>query len=495
MLKESKRTKGYISLIFMIVISCGAQILMLMKTSVVAGIFGTTEAMDAFNLANSIVSFVFGFIASGITTIIIPEYLSKNNRKATDTFISIIYSLLFLVIAIILLLRYQIVGMLSNRNDAYFSLVGNMLLLLLASQYFYSITNITAAFFQAKERYIMPKAISLFAQLSVLITLMIWGNLTIIEYTLLIASGNLLNFVIDFITARIYGWKYKPCFDFKNPETRLLLKRFLPIIFSTGIYRLSLMVDSIIAEQLGVGRITTLAYSSQIVAIIQSVIIGNLLIYIYPKIVNNVKQGKPKEFFWEQIAFFHCVVCLLIAGFFAVGREGVALLFERGAFDANATWIVYVGALIYLFGQQFNIIRDMIYRYFYALGDTKAPAMNSLFVSIANIAISIVLVVFIGYYGIIWGTVLASFFSMLLILFKFRRKEGLGVSITRISWTLFNNFLALAITIALVILTKNILPEYGTLISICLYGIETVIIYAGLIYLTNRKIVETLKQL
>lgn len=62
---------------------------------------------------------------------------------------------------------------------------------------------------------------------------------------------------------------------------------FLPIVFSTGIYKLSLMVDSTIAARLETGEITVLSYASQISNIINTLLIGNLLTYYYPKIVKK----------------------------------------------------------------------------------------------------------------------------------------------------------------------------------------------------------------
>jgi nicotinamide mononucleotide transporter len=49
------------SLMLMIMISFIAQILSLFKSSIVAGSFGAGNEMDAYNLANNVVTFVFGF--------------------------------------------------------------------------------------------------------------------------------------------------------------------------------------------------------------------------------------------------------------------------------------------------------------------------------------------------------------------------------------------------------------------------------------------------
>ena len=101
----------------MIVITGVTQIFTLMKSSMVAGQFGTTMEMDAYNFANSIVSFVFGFIASAASTVIIPSYIRDEDRKGTDSFITMMYAILALVVTAMIMLRYQLIGLFSNRGD------------------------------------------------------------------------------------------------------------------------------------------------------------------------------------------------------------------------------------------------------------------------------------------------------------------------------------------------------------------------------------------
>lgn len=68
-----KNYGNLISISAMIVITILTQIISLSKASVIASIFGTSIEMDAYNLALSIITFVFGFFSAGVTTIIIRQ--------------------------------------------------------------------------------------------------------------------------------------------------------------------------------------------------------------------------------------------------------------------------------------------------------------------------------------------------------------------------------------------------------------------------------------
>lgn len=417
------KTKNKFSLIFMIIISFVTQILSLFKSSIVASNFGAGEAMDAYNLANNIVTFAFGFVASGISTIIIPEYANKRNKKSVDTFITVIYGIMIIVVVLMILLRVQLVGLFGNKEEMLINIIANILIILLLAQYLMSITNITVAYFQCEGRYNIPKLISLISQICVIITLLFAKGISIVNYSCIIAAGLVFNFVFDTLIAIKLGWRYKPVLSF-DEDTKKMFKRFMPIVISTGVYSLTLMIDTTISSFLDTGKLSVLSYSSQISSMVDTILVGNLTIYLYPKITKKINQEGYQRKFWKITAVLHAIVCLVSAGFLTVGYDGIVLLFQRGEFTSEASRMVFIGSSIYIIGQQIGIIRSMVYRYFYAVGDTKTPGGNSIAVSTMNIVFSIILVWSIGFYGIILGTLLASFVSLLMILFRFGKKIG-----------------------------------------------------------------------
>lgn len=490
-----KKYRNVFSLILMIVLTCVAQVFTLMKSSLVAGHFGTSMEMDAYNFANSIVSFIFGFVSAAISTVVIPSYVQKKHGKEVDSFITGVYGAIGIIVILVGVLRYQIVGVFSNRDEMYLNLVCNMLVILLMTNFLYSVTNITAAYFQCIEKYNIPKILNLVTQVFVVVALIVFRNIDIIQYTWILSAGLMINFIIDIIVAIKNGWRYRPSFLFGSDETKRLFGMFFPIILSTGVYKLSLLIDSTIASRLETGQLSILSYSTQIVNMVNSALIGNLLIYSYPKIVRRIKTGESQKLFWEQTSFFHLVVCLVIAGVATVGHEGISLLFERGKFDMTATSAVFICLLMYIFGQQVNVVRDLIYRYFYAVGDTKTAASNSVLVSIVNIAVSLILVNFIGVYGIILGTVIATFVSFIRILVKFKKKIGFEVSVKKLAVSFLKNLLIMLVSIGVVYLTKWLLPIDSVILRLLIFGTETLALFVGMTALLKRNTLSVLKRL
>ena len=447
--------------------------------------------MDAFNLANSIVTVVFGFVASGISTVVIPEYANKRNKKAVDTFITIVYGVMIIVIAVIILLRVQIVGVLSNRGNVFTNLTAYILVPLLLSQYLASFANITVAHFHSEGMYTTPRIISAICHVCVIITLLYVKSINIFQYTFIFTASLIFNFFLDVIIAIKSGWHYKPTVAL-NEDSKLLFKRIVPIIVSTGVYQLSLMVDTTISSFLDVGKLSILSYSSQISTMVHAVLIGNLTTYIYPKITKRITESGYQIEFWKNTAVFHAIVCLMSAGFLTVGLEGISLLFQHGTFTAEDSKMVFIGAAIYVVGQQTGVIRDLIYRYFYACGNTKIPGINSVMVSVLNIVISILLVWLIGFYGIIIGTVIASTISLAIILIRFKRNFGFDEKFVTIIGRYFVSTMIFLATVVVVYLTKHCIPISNDLVSILVFGSETVVVYAVFSLLFNRKTISSI---
>lgn len=495
-MRQYGKYQKYISLILMIVLSFGGQIISLAKNTMVAGVFGTSEEMDAYNFANSVTTFLFSFVSSAVPTIVLPSYIKKQDgSQAINCFITTIYGILFVFAILLLAFRFTIVSVLTTRGSTYAYMVCSILLIMIFAQYINSWTYVTLAFFHSKGQYNIPKVINLFSQTVVLIVLAVYQKLTIVQYTQIVAFGIIFGAIIDIHLAVKKGWRYSPALSWENKETKSYLKAFLPIVFSTGVYQLSLMTDSLLTERLEQGMITILAYSSQISAIVNTVVIGNLKTYVYPRIVRNIKEGKPQELFWKQSEALYCIVWLIIAGFIVVGRDGVSLLFEHGAFNAKAANSVYVGAAIYIVGQQFNVIRDMVYKYFYGKGDTKTPASNSVLVSISNIVISLVLQSIFGFYGVIAGTVCASLLSLCVILIRFAKRIGFERPLTEVLCAYLKTAIIGITTIITVMCIKMYVTIESDVLVILVFGMSTIVVYALLQLVFNRKIAEAFRML
>ena len=471
---SNKKNAAQLSL--MILLTLLSQIIALYKSRFTAVTFGATAYMDAYNYALNIATFVFAFITTGVTTVIIPAYVNKTNKKAVNSFITIIYSITIIVVLAVIAFRAPILELLTNRGSYFISIVGEFLIVAFIIQGLLAFQAVTAGFYQCNNHYNIPKFITLASNSMVAIVLISGVVKNIYAYLTLLVCGSVLNFTVDVAMAIKYGFRYVPALDLKSADLKKMLIVFMPTLFSSGVYKIHTMVDTTIATNLLEGQITILSYATQIITMVNNVIVGNLTVYAYPKIVARLHNKDSKQNFWDYSILFHAVIVLLICGFINVGYEGVKLIFQGGKFTEENTRLLYICTCVYIFGQQFNIIRDLIYRYFYAQGNTKETFKNSVLVSALNIILSLLLVKFIGLLGIILGTVISSLLSLVMIVFRFKKEYGLGVKFSGILFECSKNLIAAVATVVIIQAIKS-MTNFSNIVALMVFGFLTIAIY------------------
>ncbi|MBE7056056.1 MAG: hypothetical protein E7388_01265 [Ruminococcaceae bacterium] len=469
--------KAYSQLFFMILISLVTQIVAMIRMSVVAENFGTSVEMDAFNFSNSIGTFIFSFISTGVSTVLIPAIIQKKPRKQINSFISIIYSFSILIVILLILFRKVIISLFANGSTEFTSVASILLVITMATQFMHTILGVAIAVFQCRGKYNLPKILNLITALILMALVILDNNLDIYRYAVYVMATNAFNGIIHFILVYREKFIYTPCFDFKDSGVRHMFKIFLPTVFSSGLYQISLLADSMISQKLGEGNISILTYSNTIMSLIATLLTSNLLLYLYPKIAASADKENGKEKLFQYFVFFTGIMLLITVGFFGIGREGIAFLYERGEFTADITSKVYLCTVVYSLGLPINVMRDIIYKYFYAKGLTKITFANSIVASIFNIVISIILSFFIGIYGIALGTVLTSLLSLTTITVRFVKNFGKPQNVPWVIRESVKNFISFIITFIIMILTHRFIAIDNNLISIIVNTVICVCVY------------------
>ena len=152
-------------------------------------------------------------------------------------------------------------------------------------------------------------------------------------------------------------------------------------------------------------------------------------------------------------------------------------------------------SLFYITAQQINVVRDFIYRYFYSFKDTKSTTYNSIIATAVHVTISIVLVNFVGVYGIVFGTMITSMVSLITIMIRFKVRFGYGERVVKIVFQYIKTLLLTAVTVGGVLATKYFLPLDNGILTILVYGVATVGVYLLLTFLFNRKVIQVASQI
>ena len=484
-----QKKKGMQQVSLMLLITLITQAISMYKSAITASNFGACVELDAYNFANNLSTFFLTFVSTGITTVIIPSYVRKADRKAIDTFLSVVFSIVGLLLVAIFAFRTQLVDILTNREAEFGYYVNDLLLLTILIQFFPALLGVTTAYYQCIGKFNFPKVVLLISNIATMLVYLSLDKFTIYQYLYVMLAGVLFQFVVDLVYAVKCGFCFRITFDIHNTEYTKMCKIFIPTLIGTGIYKVNTMVDSLLSSNLGTGQLTILTYSTMVVGLVNSLIIGNLVIYVYPKIVAkmSISLKECQKELYNYIMAFHVVVSLLIVGFITVGREFIGILYERGQFTAEAADAVYFCMCIYIFGQQANVIRDLLYRYFMADGDTQTTTKNGLMTSCINIICSFLMIRFLGVYGIAVGTVIAGMISLCGIALRMKNKYGFTSGVGNCIKEILKTECALICSIIIVLLIKSLLLLSNDVLIFLIFGVLSVIVFGGILLLLHSK--------
>lgn len=381
------------SLPVVVIISLIIQVLGLIKSLLLASNFGANSTLDAFYLANVFTISIFSVINSAVTTVVIPalnkdEEIEKKNQNIAN-YVSIIetFSVLLSVIffLFILIFREQISPNFNNQVQLIFI---SATFILMVSQQFRIRAGVSVSVFQSEGHYILPRFLDILPAFFPVLYLVVKPQVSIVELTLSIAVG----YVLETIFLNIFQKKMDDRYVFKfkirfTEKVKSLLQNTFPVIISSAVFQLQVLLSNYFASNFGKGYVTLLSNTNQVMGIFQGLFVGNIINMIYPNLVRdllrNFKKGLSKA--GNYISVTNLIVIVLLWGYFAVGKDLVTFLFVHGKFTSSNAEIVFRFSLILGLALPIDVIRDYFYRIYYSLGNTRIPMVNSIVTVIFNI--------------------------------------------------------------------------------------------------------------
>ena len=121
--------------------------------------------------------------------------------------------------------------------------------------------------------------------------------------------------------------------------------------------------------------------------------------------------------------------------------------------------------------------------------------MNSIMATFANIVTSLILVKFIGIYGIVIGTAVASIISMISIMVRFKIRFGYEKKVEHIIFQYIKTVMIMLGTVFLTEGTKCFFHISNKIVSILVFGVEVVLIYIVLTMIFNRKLKDIVAEI
>jgi putative peptidoglycan lipid II flippase len=239
--------------------------------------------------------------------------------------------------------------------------------------------------------------------------------------------GGVLQLILQvpfLINKGFYFWQKAKIY---HPGLKRIGLLMLPTIFGAAVYQINILVGTLLASLLPEGSVSYLYYADRLVQFPLGIFGIAAATAVLPSLSrqaaeNDLPAVRNTFSFTMKLVFFITIPSMV--GLIILREPIVALLFKRGAFDAETTRLTAYALLYYSIGLwAFSAVRIVVST-FYALQDTKTPVRMAVISVSANIILGIILMGPLAHGGLALATSLASMLNFLLLVWALRLKLG-----------------------------------------------------------------------
>ncbi|WP_179378293.1 murein biosynthesis integral membrane protein MurJ [Jannaschia marina] len=213
-----------------------------------------------------------------------------------------------------------------------------------------------------------------------------------------------------------------------TPDLRRLAVIAAPAALAGGVVQVNLLVGRQIASLGEPGAIAWLSYADRLYQLPLGVVGIAIGVVLLPDLARRVRNGEDEG---QQVAYsraFEFSWLLTVPSAIAllvVPTPLVSVLFERGAFTTDDTSATAVALMIYALGLPAFVLQKVLQPLYFAREDTRRPLRFAVASLLINATVAIGLSPLIGWPAVAFGTTIAAW-GMVLLLLRGAREMGVA---------------------------------------------------------------------
>lgn len=450
------------------VVTIVSKIIGFIRDVVIANCYGASTVSDAYFYAYQIPALAiillggvggpFHSATVAVFSKIIPSLKEKANEQVNrlfNTFLTSSFLFFMLFAVLIFIFSDQIMGfIISGTNSELISLASLHLKIMAPVLVVGGIVGIYYGVLISYREFMLPNVSPIL--MSVVIILMITlvkNDSSGIVLAWATTIGALCQFVYQIPKIKQLGFRLKPNLDFfKNVHFKHICELLFPAILSSTVGQVHIYVDMFFASGLKEGAWTAIGYANRIFQFPVGILVTAFLVPLFPifsKLVSENKYDDIRRYFNKGVGVLLFAAIPIIIGILAVGYDGVRLIFERGAFNDNATFMVTQALWFLSFSILPYVFRDSITRVYYSFNDSRTP------------------------FVIAFSSIILKFLFNYILVTKMHMGIG-GITLSTSLVTLFNaTMLGLLISSKIKLDYKSLFKNFG---KMCIAGVVTLFV-------------------
>lgn len=421
----------------------------LIREQLVAAAFGVGPVVNAYAYAYVIPGFLLILLGgiNGPFHSALVSVLAKKERHLSGPLVEVISTLvsccLLLVTILLVIFAPLLIDLLAPGLEASVRVMAIQQLRIMSPLALLAgLIGIGFGTLNASDQYWLPSISPLFSSAVIVVgvSLLIWQLDTSVntpEYiqigSLVLAGGTLLGAILQWLVQLFAQWrsgmgKLRLRFDWRTPGVQEVLRVMAPATLSSGMLYINVYTDLFFASYLD-GAAAAMRYANFIVLTPLGIISNMILVPFLPILSRLSPESDRPEFtlrLRQGIMLTALTMLPLTAIFLSLALPIVQVIYQRYAFQQDASLLVAPVLMAYGVGMFFYLGRDVLVRVFYALGDGQTPFRISLINIGLNALLDYWLIKLFGVPGLVLATVGVNLISMIIFLgILNRRLRGL----------------------------------------------------------------------
>lgn len=413
-----------------------SRLLALLSTQVYMSFFGLSPELNIYSYAITVPNTIFNCFGTALSTVVIPIYaghLAKGNdlraKSFADNIITISSIFTLILIGIGMAISPFIVKLTAFTGPEEYGFAVKSLMIIMPVMLFYGLNYIFQGMLQSNDKYGWPAFVSVPSSLVVIFYVFTLGNKFGVT-GLLVATliGLSLQAIILIPPLLKTGYRYRPTLSLKDDDIKTAGKMTLNVLFGVSAYQLNMFYNVTMISRFE-GMTTLLTYVQNIVVYMVLAFVYSVTAVLYPKLTSKAAVNDMDGYKESLNSVLSNIMLLLVPitiGFIVVREPLLELIANWGKITPQDIKRASVMVIMYSVGIVGIGAKEILDRAFYAIKNTKIPAINGFIVMGVNVALSLILINIkeIGAYGIPLAYSVSSLVGSMVLLIFLKKKIG-----------------------------------------------------------------------
>lgn len=378
------------AVVMAVAFACSA-VLGIIRQTMLGATFGDGAEAAAYYAAARLPETFITFVAGGaFTAALVPLLLAARDDAEQQQLMNVVLTTVGVVVAglsligIVMTEWFVTTVLLPGIDAETQQLTINVSRLLFVQPLLLAVGSILSAALTAHKRFSLIAVAYVMHNPTIIVGIWVaqrWPELGIYAPATGLVLAALAKLVFVWIGVRGLKWRITWAWQPQLPQLRRVLWLALPTALSVTVNYAGSIVDTSFAAQVGVTTVAAI-YSGWLLADMPARLIGSAIGQaVFPHLAQTIAQQDiraARQLFVRTLVIAVALAIPVVIGMWLIGRWGIALVLERGAFDAAAGDRTFVVLQWYILGLPAYIMTELLSRMLNAMQNTHTPLLTNI---------------------------------------------------------------------------------------------------------------------